>query len=343
MFDIDAILAKSDLVEYVRRAGGELTGGGGRYACACPLHGGDNNTAFSIYHKDGRWLWNCFTGGDCGGGDAITFVQKWLNKSFREACEWINGGQIDDAEGMKVSAEDRLRKAEIEAQAAAEREQARRRELQVAELHLRYHKNMPEWIRGEWVKAGIDEGMQDFWTLGGSEDFTYKIGDDLYHTPTMTIPIFDTSKELLTIQHRLLNPHNPKDKYRPERTGLHAHPFLAVPEMGYDGDIIFVVEGAKKAMVTWTRSGSWSQCIGVASQEMYKPLIEILKPVGERVIVVPDPNTASNPNAVKKAYALAKGVGGKILPMAYKIDDLIIATDMQENDLFAMAKQARKA
>lgn len=341
-FDIDAILAKSDLLAYVERAGGTPKGSGNRYACACPLHGGNNTTAFSIYYKDGRWLWNCYTG-TCGGGDAIHFIQRWLNKGFVDACEWINGGAIEDVQGLKESAEQRHAAALIEEQAAKERTEARRKELQVAEIHVRYHNNMTQYHKDEWTRAGIDEGMQSFWTLGGCEDFTYKDEGDLYHSPTLTIPIFSEARELLTIQHRLLNPHNPKSKYRPEKTGLHSHPFLAVPEMGFDGDKVLVMEGAKKAMVTWTRSDSGWQCIGVDSQEMYKSMIEILQPVGKRVVVIPDPNTEGNPNALRKAWHLAKEIGGAMVNVPAKIDDLILGADMNQDGLNDLLKQARKA
>lgn len=341
-FDIEAILAKSDLLAYVERAGGTPKGNGNRYACACPLHGGNNTTAFSIFYKDGRWIWNCFTG-TCGGGDAIRFVEVWQGLKFKEACEWINGGQIEDQSGMKESAEQRHAAAMIEEQAAKERTEARRKELELEGMHERYHNNMTQYHKDKWIEAGIDEGMQSFWTLGGCEDFTYKDAEQIYHSPTLTIPIFSESRELLTIKHRLLNPHNPHDKYRPERTGLHAHPFLAVPEMGFDGDKVLVMEGAKKAMVTWTRSDSGWQCIGVDSQEMYKAMVEILQPVGKRVIVIPDPNTEGNPNALRKAWHLAKEIGGAMVNIPAKIDDLILGADMNQDGLNDLLKQARKA
>jgi hypothetical protein len=201
---------------------------------------------------------------------------------------------------------------------------------------------MTQYHKDEWTKAGIDEGMQDFWKLGGKLDFTYKIGDELYHTPTLTTPVFNEAEELMTIQHRLLNPHDPKDKYRPEKTGLHAHPFLAVPAMGYDGDYVLVMEGAKKAMVTWTRVTGWIQCIGVPSQEGYKALVEKLKPCGKNTIVIPDPNTDGNPNALKKGWTLAKEIGGSFLQVPMKIDDYILQAEMDSNTLFRMIKQARR-
>lgn len=342
-FDIQEVLLKSDLLAYVERAGGSPKGNGNKYSCACPLHGGKNTTAFSLYFQDGKWKWKCFTD-SCGGGDAISFVEKWQGVDFKRACEWITGGAIEDVEGMRESAAVRLEAARIETIAAQERENARRKELQTAERHVFYHKTRTQYHKDVWTAAGIDEGMQDFWTLGGTEDFTYKVrgNETLYHSPTITIPIFNESKELLTIQHRLLNPENPKDKYRPDISGLHTHPFLAVPEMGYDGGLIWVMEGAKKAMVTWTQADTDWQCIGVMSQVEYSRLTEKLKPVGSRVIVVPDPITESNPSALHLARELARAVGGRVLKVPDKIDDLIVGSKLNQDALYAMSKQARK-
>lgn len=332
-FDVQAVLQKADLVAYVEKAGGHLKKNGERYSCACPLHGGDNVTAFSIYFKDGKQLWNCFSD-DCGGGDAISFVQKWMGIDFKRACEFILGETILDVETMKVSAAERLEAARIETIAAQEREDARRKELQVAERHLVYHHNLlnSEWMRTAWSDKGIDEGMQIFWTLGGCPDFFV---DGEYHSPTLTIPVVNETNELMTIRHKIINPRNPKDKYRPDRTGLHSHPFLAVPEMGYDGDMIFVMEGEIKAMVTWTKANMGWQTIGVPGQEMYNHLTDKLKPVGKRVIVVPDPQ------AEVKAIELAHNIGGRILFLPQKVDDYILATGATQDDLYSLQKQAR--
>ena len=354
MFDINEVLAKSDLLHYVEMAGGKLNGNNKRYASHCPLHGGDNPTALSIYLEDGRWKWKCFTGA-CGGGDAITFVEIWQGFTektdsltnrritiFEQACEFITGKKSSDPLAMKESAERRLETAKIEAEDARKREEARRLEFQKAERHLQYHKNLQsrEWMRAKWLEWGIDDGMQDFWTLGGCDDFFV---DGEYHSPTLTIPVFDEIRNLLTIRHRILNPKDPHDKYRPDRKGLCSHPFLAIPEMGFDGGLVWVMEGEKKAMVTWTRCDIEWQCIGVPGQEMYKSLIDKLKPIGQRVVVVPDPNSPRNPNATKKAFALAKEIGGRYLQLPSAIDDLILSINIGKNDLYQMQKQARKA
>jgi len=72
-------------------------------------------------------------------------------------------------------------------------------------------------------------------------------------------------------------------------------------------------------------------------------MVELLKPIGKRVIVVPDPNTKRNGKSLIKAWHLAKEIGGKFLRLPEKIDDLILSVDLQERDLFKMQLQARQA
>ena len=51
---------------------------------SCAIHGGSNPTAFVFNHLNN--LWYCHTG-DCGGGDAITLVQKMEGLGFTEAVK----------------------------------------------------------------------------------------------------------------------------------------------------------------------------------------------------------------------------------------------------------------
>jgi DNA primase len=44
---------------------------GDNFRCTCPIHKGDNQTAFTWNYMNG--LWYCFTG-DCGGGDIFDFI-----------------------------------------------------------------------------------------------------------------------------------------------------------------------------------------------------------------------------------------------------------------------------
>lgn len=348
MFDINEVHAKSDLIGYVERAGGKLEKTGNRYACACPLHGGKNETAFSLYFDKGVWKWKCFTDA-CGGGDAIAFVERWMygkepdvKKRFKLACEWIIGKNIDDAPAMYKSAEERLEEARIEEIAARERKEARLRELQVAEKHLYYHNNRKQWAIEEWAKNGLDEWAQEFFYLGSDDDFTYKVKNEFFHSPTLTIPYFGEQRELLQIQHRLLMPKNPNDKYRPEKKWIDMPNFLAIPEMGYDGGMIIVMEGGKKSMVCWTRLHETDvQVIGVPSLSTFHRLTEILR--GKKPIIIRDPTgSTTDENQILQPYNLAKATGGRLLDPPAKIDDYLIDTNVSANDFYKLLKQSRK-
>lgn len=328
MFNVDEILQKTDLIDLVEKAGGVVK----NRRCACPIHGGHDETGFSIYHKDGRDLWICFSG-DCGGGDAISFVQAWRGWDFKRACEFLGGNVQADPQEMKRLADERMARAKKELEEKQARHEAARRELQVAELHLQYHNGMAGWGKALWYERGLDEGMQDFFTLGACDDFVIN-GD--YHTPTLTIPILDEQRKLLNIKHRLIKPQKPNDKYRPERSGLGAFPpFLAIPEMGYDGGLVIVVEGEIKAMVTWARlDESDIQVIGVPGRTQFKAIAEQLK--SKNVVVIPDPG------AEKDAFDFAKQIGARYLPMPDKVDDYILATNPNPSELYSLIKQARR-
>jgi hypothetical protein len=328
--NIDSVISKTDLIDLVCKAGGEVDTRTMR--CACPLHGGHDTNAFHIYTDKGKQYWKCFSG-DCGGGDVIDFVRVWRGWDFKQAFEFLGGDKQSDPAEMKRLADERHERARIELEDKKNRMEAARRELQVAEKHLLYHEGMGQWARDMWTERGIDEGMQDFWKLGACDSFD--IGG--YSTPTLTIPIFDTDMTLLNIKHRLINPRKPNDKYRPETSGLGAFPpFIAFPSLGYDGDLIVVTEGEIKAMVTWTRvSGIDIQCIGVPGRSQFRALAD--KIGGKNVVVIPDPG------AEKDAYDFAKQIKGRYLPIPEKIDDYILRTNISFDNLFGMFKQARRA
>ena len=327
--NIEAVLQKTDLTELVRMAGGEPDRNG---RCACPLHGGKDTNAFHVYTDSGKQKWKCFSH-DCGGGDALDFVQKWRGWDLKQSYEFLGGEQQYDPQEMKRLADERHARAVIELEDKQRRMEAARKELQVAEKHLYYHQNMGAWAVNMWNARGLDEGLQAFFTLGGCDDFIVSE----HHTPTLTIPIFSEENELLNIKHRLVNPKNPKDKYRPETHGLGAFPpLLTSPAMGYDGELIVVVEGEIKAMVTWAKLPAFDfQVIGVGGKNAFKPLAEKL--FGKRVIVIPDPG------GEKEAVELARMVAGRVLYLPAKVDDYLIETNATSDNFYQALRQARKA
>lgn len=333
MIPIDQILGTTSLVELVERAGGKPRQKGGRWECACPLHQGDNQTAFSIFAgTDGREVWHCFTN-SCGGGDAIAFVEKWRGLDFKSACEYLGGKDIAaDAHALAAIAAERARSTAERLEQEIATAQKVLDDLRQSEKHLFYHNSLNDYFNKLWDDRGIDESWRGFWYLGGCAD---KIITGGHHTPTLTIPIFDQKREVLNIKHRLLNPINPKDKYRPEREGLKMPPFLAFPEMGYDGSVIWVIEGEIKSMVACATANNpdW-QFIGTPGQGRFEGLADQL--FGKNVITVPDPGSERN------AWEFTKKVGAKWLVLPEKIDDHIIRNGLNQNHLNAWYKQAMR-
>lgn len=332
MFKVEEILDRTSLVDLAQKAGASLTHRGNEWRGACPIHGGDNESGFVISEKDGRELWYCFTK-ECGGGDAIDFVKVWRGWDFKQACEFLGGDVQSDPAEMKRLADERHAKAAAELEDKQRRMQAARNELQTAQRHLLYHDTMKQWGKDEWTRRGLDEGLQSFFTLGACDDFS--LGD--FHTPTLTIPIFSQHRDLLNIKHRLINPQKPNDKYRPERSGLGSFPpLLAIPEMGYDGGLIVVVEGEIKAMVTWAHLNEEDfQVIGVPGKDAYKHIAEKLQ--GKNVIAIPDPG------AELATREFARMVGGRYVTVPEKIDDYLIETNMTSDNFYSLLKQARTA
>lgn len=332
MYNIEALLAKNDLVELAERAGAKFKRTGGELRSHCPIHGGKNPSAFAVWVESGKQKWKCFTRG-CGVGDVIDFVVVWQQKEFKDAIAFLGGEVINDPVEMERLARERHQRAIRAKQEALQQEEARRKELQAEQKHLEYHKMLNDYFTGEWMKRGLDESWQNYFCLGGCPDFVIDGG---YHTPTLTIPIVSEQNEVLNIKHRLLNPKNPKDKYRPERSGLGPFPyFLAYPNMGYEGDVIWVIEGEVKAMVTSTINPEekWIY-IGVPGMSQYKGLVEKLK--GKNVVAV------SDPNAECEVAKFCKDVSGRMIQLPEKIDDLVVAHGYDGDWLRSMEKQARR-
>lgn len=104
MIDTARLLDMIDLRELAEEAGATFRtfsreGGSSR----CPLHGGDNESAFHLYRsRDGRWRWHCFTNCPEGDrdGDAISFYQRWRDVDFRTAV-----AELGERVGMNVVTE----------------------------------------------------------------------------------------------------------------------------------------------------------------------------------------------------------------------------------------------
>lgn len=334
MFNIDALLKSTDLAELARRAGSKMKFAYGEWRGNCPIHNGDNETAFVIYESNGRQVYHCFTRSECGGGDAIDFVMKLHHVDFPEACR-ILGGEEADPQAIAQAARERAQRAEEELKRTIEVAQKALADLQAARAWESYHESMDDHARELWRERGIPDGLQDWWQLGYRPKYTVNTKAGKWNTPSLTIPIFEQGWSCVNVRHRLLNPYSPNDKYRPERAGLGASPFIADPDIGYETDRILVVEGEIKAMVAWlTMDESGLQVVGIPGKGQFNRLADKIR--GRQVYICFDPD------AELEAITAAQAVGGRLLKLRMKIDDAINGGALDTAGLRYLMKSARR-
>lgn len=307
--------------------------------CRCPIHGGDNPTAFEIF-DNGR-AWSCHTREECNrfGHDGIGLLRALNNWSFSEVKERYTATPqpIDPQEAARRAAENAERVAK-ELQEKIEQAQKALEELRKAKRWMQDHETMTAQARAEWTRRGIPECWQSWFWFGYRENFSYNHAGEWYSSPTLTIPIFNTTEtEPINIRHRILNPVDPQDKYRPERAGLQASPFLGDRSLPIEAaDRVIVVEGEIKAAVTFlTLDRPLWQVVGIPGKQIWNKLIPQLEGRKDTIILL-------DPDAKVEAVKMARSIGGaKVVDLPAKIDDMLISYDLDRDWLDAVFHNAR--
>lgn len=333
--NIETIIQNNDLYSIVSKDT-ELHKNSAGWRGACPIHKSENKNGFALYEDRGKWFWRCYSG-ECGGGDVIDYIQKMNNCDFTTACRILGGETTGNREDIARAAEDRLNRQILRLQQEVNISNALLDELKKNKPWTKYYSNLQndQSIRSLWNKRGIPDVFQDIWQLGYCPSFPVSTANGKWNTPTLTIPVFGEDSQPLTIRHRLLNPPTPNDKYRPERPGLHSHPYLADPEHGYSLDRILVVEGEIKSMVTYlTIDDPALQVIGIPGKNNFRNIEDKL--AGHNVIVLFDPD------ATIQALEAARKVNGRIVNLPMKVDDAINDGILNKSSLKRLLADARR-
>jgi hypothetical protein len=342
--DIQIVKEKIDLLTLVELAGGKPHKRSGGWSCCCPIHNGDNETAFSVYPSHDGMKWKCFSG-PCGGGDVIDFVMAWQKIDFARALHYLNGETgIDPAEMAQLAAE---------REAWAAREKATQDELaehtlawlQEEQTWSMYESALEESAEGQrlWEQAGVPRVWQLLWHLGYSPDsqfYVHKTGE-YHHTPTLVIPVFGSGWKIVNIKHRLLNPPVTGDKYRYQFGGLPVRPWLANPDLAEgEGTNLVICEGEKKAMVVYQAIDNIkTQVLGIGGKNA-----ELRGQLAGYAARVPHVYVMLDPDATRQAEDVCRMFGerGRLVELPDKADDLIIKYNLDSLALWRIVKQSRK-
>jgi hypothetical protein len=268
------------------------------------------NLQFVKYHGNGEYSAECPQCSDSGHSgrdwpDRFRMWESpargWCRKCFYQAFADDDkpNAHISDEQRNKW-VEERLQR-EQEAKAQIERRIAA---LEREQLWLKYHDGLTSDAMKWWNRKGVPDYMVSALFLGWCQSKTFWSGDKEFDTPSATMPVFAPGWKIRTIRHRLINPIDAGDKYRPDRAGLPASLYLTNPEEAPSGECI-LVEGEIKSIVVYDRLDSYKLTVAGTPGKSFKP--GLLNELGgcDRIWIVFDPD------ARLQAWKAAAALGGK--------------------------------
>lgn len=284
----------------------------------------------------------CGTGMHRGGydvGDRFRMFSDGKPRCYCRQCGYTDFADSDDpkfviTDDMRaawiVSALEREHQAKEDAEKAID---ALRRE----QLWLRYNETIDAFGRAWWYRKGVPDYLISTLLLGYCPSKTIWHNGAEYTTPSATIPVFAPGWELVNLRHRLINPPEPNDKYRPDRAGLPAALYLTNPEDEPSGECL-LVEGEIKSIVVYDRLDMPALCIvGIPGKSPAFKMLDILSKC-DRIHIILDPDAAG------RAYKIAEYLGRKrarIVTLPVKPDDFFTMYGGGRADFLAELRNGR--
>lgn len=285
----------------------------------CPKCGGTRR--FVVFTNNVWPLWNGFCD-ECG----VT-IKAWERVKI----------QYDPVEAMKAKSAQ-----EAEERARAEYRKNKLAEFTTKEIWAELSERLTEKHIAWWEENGVPEDLLRYERIGFTADKFYYEGkrDEKIerHSPAYTIPWFGKDFTFETMQYRLLEPFDPKDRYRFESDlgGGGSH-FYRVDPAEPIGDKVIICEGAKKAIVAWQwllGEQEHYTVLACASANTLAPALAATKDCSTRFIVL-DPGTDFWTNQITDRNS-------RIVSLPFKIDDGWKDYGFTRTDFENALKQARK-
>lgn len=294
-----------------------------------------------------EWSSECPQCGDYGhvGGGKPDRFRMFIDGSPRGWCRGCGFFEFAETNGKKLTQQE-VAIINTERTRMANEERVRLKE-KIAQLERNaewrgYHDHMDDENRQLWRDAGIDNPYQDWWELGYNPSLTYWHNDTPQTTPALTIPFFGNGNgHVLNVQSRLLEPVDPDDRYRFTK-GLPPPLFFPERDTIEHNKSILLVEGAKKAMVTYLFLGNKYWVIGLPNQYITDTQgREIRSLSNENIVVVClDPNV-SNATLERNVHTLGNKADVRIASVPGKIDDLFVKHGASAAAVDSFITQAR--
>lgn len=305
----------------------------------------------NIRRKNGNeWSSSC---PKCGGKDRLMIMLKNHRGNPMAKCRqcdfiWFPGNE-------------KPRKANHEEVSIVDTEvwEKRKNNLKVfqkVEPYIQFHQLLGDRGRLLWYDRGLTDGLIDYYKLGYKPD--YKMDEDGNTCEALTIPCFDQDWKCTQVYYRLQKL-NVKGKYR-QHYGLAPALFIADPDEDLK-KIVILVEGQIKAMITMEELFGdsdeaevirWMKNINVVAVPSCTPSAEIIEPLkdAKRIYVCFDPDTYFNKvgktTPIERIISMLQLQGNKDvreLRLWDKIDDMILAGQLDGMDIIRLLKTAKRA
>lgn len=209
--------------------------------------------------------------------------------------------------------------------------------LRKEQTWLKYHAGLTnEHGLSFWHSKGVPDWAIDYFQLGWCPSKVIWHNNMEYTTPTATIPVFAPGWELVNIRHRLINPPDPSDKYRPDRAGIPAALYLTNPDRPPEGECILVEGEIKAIVVATTLDNSHLDVVGLPGKTPRQDLLAKLDRC-DRIHVILDPD------ATKQAMEIAKSLGkrARVVALPCKPDDAFTLFGATPRDFYAALRYGR--
>ena len=289
-----------------RRWGIQLTRKGHEFHGACPNPGCSSD-------RDGFW---------------ITELGHYQCRN----CD-IKGWLDDDRITGKIDPLELIRRAEDRARVKKEREEhyaAWLNGFKAGYYWRQWHDKMTSVNRAWWYSQGISDRQIDYYELGYTPEKVIKTESGNIIVSAYTIPTRDPlTWEVNGLHYRLESPPEGVGKYR-SNDGI-AQPFYSV--LGKN-DKAILVEGGKKAIVTYDRIDGDTQVIGLPSCNPSQELLETLKDIRNLWLCL-DPGCERQAIRIRSILPQVR-----IVNLPGKPDDLFLS-GMEKNQFREFCRQAR--
>jgi len=210
--------------------------------------------------------------------------------------------------------------------------------LQSQKIWVQYHSRLNTWAIETLTGWGISPKWQEYWQLGLMEDYTVH-GKEEYHSPAITIPVWQLGGAVSNVKLRVLNPKNSNDRYRSLYKTGEGQPFVAWNRTKFDDCLI--VEGEKKAMVTAIHSKRDVQIIGVPTKTPSKEMLQKFSMYG-KIYLCLDPDASQEEKGINALTRMANMLGRErvaVIKLPGKIDDLIVQHGLNVSSALKYAKK----